>query len=115
MRSQFIPVSGPMIQEKALSISNDLGLSDFKASTGWLRSFKQRHNIGGARVCGESGSIDPAIVTDWQGKLPSIIEHYAPCDIYNMDETGVFYRQLPDHTLHIRSEECKGGKKSNER
>ena len=32
-----------------------------------------------------------------------------------MDETGVFYRQLPDCTLHIRSEECKGGKKSKER
>ena len=32
-----------------------------------------------------------------------------------MDETGVFYRQLPDRTLRIKSEECKGGKKSKER
>ena len=66
-------------------------------------------------MCGESGSIDTAVVTDWQEKLPSIIEDYAPCDIYNMDETGVFYRQLPDRTLRIRSEECKGGKKSKKR
>ena len=47
----MIPVSGPMMQEKALAISQQLNLSDFKASTGWLRSFKQRHDINGARIC----------------------------------------------------------------
>ena len=115
LRSQMIPVSGPMMQEKALAISQQLNLSDFKASTGWLRSFKQRHNINGARICGESGSVDVGVVTDWQEKLPSITEGYAPRDIYNMDESGVFYRQLPDRTLRIRGEDCKGGKKSKER
>ena len=36
-------------------------------------------------------------------------------DIYNMDESGMFYRALPDKTLKERNTECKGGKKSKER
>jgi hypothetical protein len=32
-----------------------------------------------------------------------------------MDETGLFYRALPDRTLKICGEECKGGKSSKER
>ena len=31
--------SGPMIREKALKVADELGLSSFKASTGWLDSF----------------------------------------------------------------------------
>ena len=70
----MIPVSGPMMQEKALA--KQLNQSYFKASTGWPSSFKQRHNINGARICGESGSVDVGVVTDWQEKLPSITEGY---------------------------------------
>ena len=40
---------------------------------------------------------------------------YEPRDIYNMDETGLFYRTLPDRTLSIKGDECKGGKKSKDR
>ena len=32
-----------------------------------------------------------------------------------MDETGIFYRAVPDKTLKYKGDECKGGKKSRER
>lgn len=86
MRGQNIPVSGPLLQEKALIIAQELNLTEFKASTGWLRSFKTRHNISSGRICGESASVNPSVVSDWHEKLPSIVEGYAPCDVYNMDE-----------------------------
>ena len=54
IRSQNIPVSGPMMQEKALAIAKERNLSDFKASRGWLRSFKARHNIYKCTKCGRS-------------------------------------------------------------
>ena len=59
--------------------------------------------------------MDETIVDDWNEKLPAIIEGYPPCDILNMDETGIFFRQLPDRTLRIRGEECSGGKRSKDR
>ena len=35
--------------------------------------------------------------------------------IYNADETGLFYRLLPDRTLEFKNVDCHGGKQSKER
>ena len=44
-RQQNIPINGRQIQQKALEIAKDLNLPEFKASNGWLDSFKRRHQI----------------------------------------------------------------------
>ena len=44
-RERLVPVSGPMLQEEALTIAYELGNDSYKASNGWLQCFKQRHNI----------------------------------------------------------------------
>ena len=117
VRSNGVPTSGPMLQEQALVYAKQLGIaeSDFKASSGWLNRFRQRHNINFASVCGESASVSQTTVDEWCKKVPDLITGYDPRDIYNMDETGLFFRALPDKSLSIRGEECKGGKRSKER
>ena len=37
------------------------------------------------------------------------------CDVYNMDETGLFYRSLPDKSLTVKGEQCNGGKHAKDR
>ena len=44
-RLKNIPISGPIIQEKALQYARELGYNDFKASSGWLDSWKSRFNV----------------------------------------------------------------------
>ena len=44
-RSKGTPISGPLLKEKALSIANEIGLVNFKASEGWLEKFKQRYGL----------------------------------------------------------------------
>ena len=56
-----------------------------------LDRFRKRHNITFGPVCGERGSVDNSTVTSWKEKLPTILEGYAPRDIYNMDEKGLFF------------------------
>lgn len=47
--------------------------------------------------------------------MPDIIKDYKPSDICNMDETVLLSRPLPDKTLPIRGEKCKGRKTSKDR
>ena len=115
LRASNVPVSGPMIKEKAISYAKEQGFDDFKASTGWLDKLKIRHNINCAVVCGEGAAVNPETITDWKERLSGITDQYEPKDIFNMDETGIFFRALPEKTLRVRGTDCLGGKKSKER
>ena len=47
--------------------------------------------------------------------MPSIIEGYELKDVFNADETGLFFRGLPERSLVVKKGERKGGKKAKER
>ena len=50
VRSQNIPVSGPMLKEKAMAYARQLQIVDFKRSDGW----KTRHGITFKTIAGEA-------------------------------------------------------------
>lgn len=114
-RAAKIPMSGPLIREKALEVAKSLGATDFKASVGWLDKFKLRHSISWKSVSGEGGSVDDDVVTEWTGKLKDLCADYDPKNIFNCDETGLFFKALPDKTMSLKNEKCHGGKISKER
>lgn len=51
----------------------------------------------------------------WNEKLPNILQAYAPDNIYNADEIGIFYKMLPDKTMEFKDVNCNGGKKNKEK
>lgn len=62
---------------------------------------------------GESASVDiEALEIDLQS-LRQTLQSYLNDDIYNMDETGLYWKARPDRTL--ASEEITGGKKEKAR
>ena len=42
--------------------------------------------------------------------MPSIIQGYEPENIANGNETGLFFRALPNKSLCLKGEKCSGGK-----
>ena len=115
VRSKNIPLSGPIIQEKALYFAQELGLDDFRASNGWLGRWKTRHSIKAFKVSGESAGVDIDTVEGFKSKIPEFIENYEHRNIFNCDETGLYFRALPDRTLATKSSGHKGTKVSKDR
>ena len=114
-RQRSVPVTGPMLQEEARIIAKKMGHLRFRASNCWLDSFKKRHNIRQFTVSGEAADVSDETVEGWHERLKSIMMGYKAEDVWNEDETGCFYRALPDKSLSEKKKECKGGKKSKER
>jgi hypothetical protein len=116
VRQHKISISGPLIKETALEIAKNKGIENFVASDGWLRKLKTRHDITFGSVVGESAGVDRNVVSDWlTNRLPEILKDYEPKNIWNADETGLFWRLQPKKTMRIKGETCNTGKLSKER
>ena len=65
-RNANIPISGPILKEKATQFDISLGYgADFECSMSWINRFKQRHNINAGKVVGEAKSVDSTVTRDW--------------------------------------------------
>ena len=113
LRSRLIPVTGPILKTKAKRIADSLGIAE--ASEGWLTSFKKRHNILFKTISGEAKSVNTTVTDDWKKRLQFVVANYKPQDIFNADETGLFWRALPNKTLAVSAPDCHGTKNSKER
>lgn len=75
--------------------------------------FTPRNAISYKTIAGEAKSVDMVQVNDSKKNiLPKLIEGYHPRDIYNADETGLFYQAKPNKTLDLRGKDCVGFKES---
>lgn len=116
VRTQNVAVSGPLLkvtfdlisnltlfQQKAIELAEELGIEDFKASDHWLENFKERHGIKFRTEQGEAAAVNQEVVQDWkQTVLRQALEKYSADDVFNADETGLFWRLMPNKTLAFK-------------
>lgn len=115
-RNRGIPVNGPLLQEKANFFARKLNIPNFNCSMSWINRFKVRHNIVAGKIAGESLSVQQSDVSDWLERVwPNLRAQFKDEEIFNADETGLFYKLTPDKTLKFKGEKCSGGKLSKER
>ncbi|GFT57982.1 tigger transposable element-derived protein 1 [Trichonephila clavipes] len=116
-----IPVSGYIIQEKALqfyesmkqsepSTSTSQAGKEFSASKGWLTGFLERNALHNIKISGESATADEGTAKVFPEELAKIIEDgdYSADQVFNADETGLYWKKLPNRTYIAKDEKnCK--------
>ena len=90
-----------LIKEKAKVFAQAFNIqeSELMFSNGWLEKFKKRNNIQRYRAHGEAGSAPLESLTEERTKLRRLLGRFTLDRIYNIDETGLFYRMPPNQTL----------------
>ena len=97
---QGIPVSLEMIKQKAIEISRKNGGTSHNFSHGWLQKFKKRFNIDYRKFCREKKGTDNENAEQWlKEQLPEILKKIDLKDIYNCDETGLYFRGIPNSQI----------------
>jgi hypothetical protein len=95
-----LDITGDILKEKAIHFAQLLDINDFKASEGWLTKFKQRHNIKQYTKQGEAASAPISELPIYREELKnSITNQYQLSDIFNADETGLFWKLEPSKVL----------------
>ncbi|XP_067135810.1 jerky protein homolog-like [Centruroides vittatus] len=110
-QAEGIPISGPVLIEKAQWFHKELGLAGpFQASQGWLTRFKTRHGIRHLEMQSDSLVREFSPVELYQIEFMKLIQSHNLSleQIYNADETGLFWKALPS-----KSDKTPFGFKSN--
>ncbi|KAM3287572.1 hypothetical protein P3S67_021002 [Capsicum chacoense] len=80
---------------------------------GELIRFKSRHGIKQYRRFRESGSVTMEAMESNLQSIREKLDQFAKKDVFNMDETGLFFRLQPDHCLATK--QLEGKKQDKER
>ncbi|GFV81643.1 tigger transposable element-derived protein 1 [Trichonephila clavipes] len=120
-----IPVSGYLIQEKALQFYKSMKQSEpststfqagkeFSASKGWLTGFLKRNTLHNIKITGESATADEGAEKIFPEELAKIIEDgdYSADQVFNADETGLYWKKLPNRTYIAKDEKTASGHKA---
>ncbi|XP_029654799.1 tigger transposable element-derived protein 4-like [Octopus sinensis] len=87
---------------KAKKVADLHGITDFKASNGWLSKFKKRNNIKLRTFHGESYMTNVNFEEEINSFISVIftkLQEYEPANIYNADETRIFYKNIPSKSV----------------
>lgn len=72
----------------------------FSASAGWVACFKRRYHMKNIKLPGKAGPADQEAAEEFKRHLLSIIREkgYMEEEVFNADETGLFYKNIGKQT-----------------
>lgn len=92
-------------KESSFLTQNEVdALTVFKASESWASKFARKSGWRSIALHGEAGSVDIEAVQPQISELRELINKYDLDHVYNMDETGLFYKVLPNRSYVKKSE-----------
>lgn len=113
-------VSEFIISQKALQLYGDLTKNNpgtsaetFKGSHGWFEKFKKRSGIHNVLRHGEAASANAEAAEKFISDFADYIdaEGFVPQQVFNCDETGLFWKKMPNRTFITQEEKRLPGHK----
>ncbi|KAK3851777.1 hypothetical protein Pcinc_041598 [Petrolisthes cinctipes] len=113
LRGTGVFVRTTELKAAAEKFARHLNIPDFKASEGWVTRFKVRHGLSNKKTHGESLDAATENIDQFRDKLRRLIdcEGLSLNQVYNADETGLYFRSIPTNTLADEKEKCVPGRK----
>ena len=98
-----ILLTGEVLRQKWETFAKMAGVAEedkLKLSNGWLSRFKGRFGLKQLKRHGEAASVEQDTVEDERKRVQAVIKEfmglgYTLRDVFNMDETGLFYGYVP--------------------
>jgi hypothetical protein len=116
-----VPLSLMTIQAKAGSLYADIkgkrqdASQAFVASNGWFSRFKNRAGFHNVKVSGEAASGDAKAAQMFPDVLKEIISEgggHTAQQVFNVDESGLFWKKMPERTYISKEEKTVPGFKA---
>ncbi|CAG8746048.1 25660_t:CDS:2, partial [Racocetra persica] len=106
-----IPISEMLIKEKAKFFMEAFNIeeSDLKLSNGWIEKFKCHNNLHVYRLYGEAKSAPLDTLFEERQKSNNLLSQYTLDQIYNADETALYYQEHTDQDYANSDSEKKLG------
>ncbi|KAG6610408.1 CENP-b protein 1 [Phytophthora cinnamomi] len=110
-----IPITDELIQAKGRQLfdalkERGLATKDLSFSAGWLGAFKKRHDFKHIRLHGEAASAASEVAGAFLARVQPKLDQYSPDDVFNFDESGLFYRRAPRDTVGVPDRAARGVK-----
>jgi hypothetical protein len=97
--------------QKAEELSKSMGKKSSVQLMGGLKGGKTKRILCRSVCMGQKKSGDFLAADEWINReWPKIIVEYSQQDTYNADETGLYFRAMPEHTYLFKHESAKGFK-----
>lgn len=93
-------MSGGLLPARASRIAEQLGVAAFKGSPHSIQNWARRFNLHNVALWGTGGSADAAGAADRVAEIREEPWEYDPERIYNVDDTGLFFRCIP-HRAYV--------------
>ena len=74
-------------------------MPNFKASWSWVQRRTQRQNLASVILHGAGGSVNLEEAEERMATIRGLLQDFQPENIFNMEETGLFYRCLPNRSF----------------
>ena len=117
-----VPISTMAIREQALNFYQHVSINSasssavesFSASKGWFENFKKRFSLHNMEFSEVKASADEEAAKNFPAELRDLIaaREYVADQIFNCDETGLYWKKMPARTFLTQEEKSAPGFKA---